>query len=174
MNTLPFILFMKSFSRLFSRGTLLVHSSGQLLHALRAFLRSTRLLFSRLCSAGQSCQPAYQRSDSYHERCTANLHPLDPLSHSSVVTHVNSQDVMASPETKVHFSINESVYTPPDTLAPNTPSLRPTFHQSSGPALGISAHWNVISSPDGRLRIIPMSAEGVQGQRYDSGNRDPM
>jgi hypothetical protein len=171
MNTLFIILFKKGFSRLFTGGTR--RFSGQLLHALRAFLQRLRLLFIHLCGAGQSCQPAYQHSVSYHEGHPTRLNSLVPMPYSSVVTRAKPQDVMTSHETKLHLSTKESVYAPRDILALNMPSLRPTFDQPSG-LVGVSACRNVISSPDGRLHISSMSAECVQEKRYDPVNRDPM
>ncbi|KAG2069568.1 hypothetical protein BDR04DRAFT_1101456 [Suillus decipiens] len=45
----------------------------------------------------------------------------------------------------------------------------PTFYQPrSGPVLvNESGVRNIITSPDRLLRISPMSAEGVQMERYD-------
>lgn len=116
----------------------------QLLHALRAFMKS---LFSRLSSAEQP------------------LHSLAPL--PSVVPHTTLRNAMVNNENRLLISTNEHVYASCD-LATKMPSLHPTFDKPSGPALGGGpAGWNTISSPDGRLNITPMSAEYVQEKRYE-------
>jgi len=186
----PIVLLMKSLSRFFFRGILPHPSLGQLPHTLRAFLQCLRLLFGRLCSTvRKSCCPVYQSSYSCQEGYTIRPHSLPGSPPClSEIAHVKPQDVMAGPEKKPHSCSNESVHAPRDPVesplnmtspgdlpATNMSSLLPMFHQPSAlvPVNGPSGR-NVISSPDGRLNISPMSAEGIQELRYYPGNQNPM